>query len=113
MSEGPDRESWLWWQAVLARVKAGEVKAVKLTKDHTPILIEEKKRIEKMGGQVRCSPSILGSVLSSQCAQVIENRVQGTLGISRSFGDKVLCCTHRCSDQLLTPGFFECRRSRG
>lgn len=61
-------------KAVLARTrsKIGEVttlKAHRLTKEHSPLLLEERKRIETAGGRVE------------------DSRVNGILGVSRSFGD--------------------------
>lgn len=63
-------------KAVLARLpkpKPGEpnvAKAVRLSKDHSPILVPERARIEKCGGTVDD-----------------QGRVNGALGVSRSFGD--------------------------
>jgi integrin-linked kinase-associated serine/threonine phosphatase 2C len=62
-------------RAVLARTKLDkksqkcEVKGIQLTKDHTPIMLAERQRIESKGGRV------------------VDGRVNGILGVSRSFGD--------------------------
>uniref|UniRef100_A0A6A7G8P3 Integrin-linked kinase-associated serine/threonine phosphatase 2C-like n=1 Tax=Hirondellea gigas TaxID=1518452 RepID=A0A6A7G8P3_9CRUS len=57
-------------KAVLARLrKSGKIKGVSLSKDHHPILLSERKRIDKSGGFVR------------------DGRVLGRLEVSRSFGD--------------------------
>ena len=56
---------------MLARTKkdSTELKAIKLTTDHSPALLEERKRVEQSGGTVE------------------DTRVMGRLGVSRSFGD--------------------------
>lgn len=61
-------------KAVLARTKCidGKIvtRAIPLSKDHTPLLKNERKRIEKAGGFVDA-----------------DGRVNGRLAVSRSFGD--------------------------
>lgn len=71
-----DKEVWVAnvgdSKAVLARVKkdgSGEVRAIRLTKDHNPMIAEERKRVEKRGGFVE------------------DGRVGGVLGVTRAFGD--------------------------
>jgi integrin-linked kinase-associated serine/threonine phosphatase 2C len=56
-------------KAVLGRFKGGELKAHPLSKDHTPLLVKERQRIESKRGTVE------------------DGRVNGRLGVSRSFGD--------------------------
>lgn len=60
-------------KAVMCRVKEEDGKMVRkpmpLSKDHTPLLLKERQRIEKTG------------------AVVDDGRVNGRLGVSRSFGD--------------------------
>lgn len=64
-------------KAVLGRRKTDKegketVKATALSKDHSPLLVKERERIQKAGGKVE------------------DGRVDGRLGVSRSFGDTVV-----------------------
>ncbi len=56
-------------RAVLAVKKSDKLKAVDMSIDHKPEMPEERQRIEKAGGFVE------------------DNRVQGSLNLSRSLGD--------------------------
>lgn len=61
-------------KAVLGRMRKAEdgaekIKATALSKDHSPLLVKERERIEKAGGKVE------------------DGRVNGRLGVARSFGD--------------------------
>ncbi|EDQ89528.1 uncharacterized protein MONBRDRAFT_36991 [Monosiga brevicollis MX1] len=56
-------------ESVLPMLVDQDIATLVLTKDHNPVVYEERQRIQKAGGSVT------------------DNRVQGVLGVSRSIGD--------------------------
>jgi protein phosphatase 2C family protein 2/3 len=56
-------------------------KVTRITRDHTPALPDEQRRVERLGGRIDTQVMPDGKVVS---------RVQGRLGVSRSLGDSEL-----------------------